>query len=463
MAEDFCGPYEECSGLDGRLLINRYVQGPVLALEQGELPLGSLNLNGMALRPYLHLSFQQRWIPREACLAPVRSVMGLAPLESITIDIRTREQVDYTSMVQHAADSSEVRTHTQREGRELVDVNYDGNTVVFGTVIGAVFGSLWETIGAVGGAALGGLLGGPLGAVAGAGLGSAIGGWLGEASDSEGASAPAGPSPSGDTLTTINETLDSVERSESQHTFTENSVSKSLVTERSITRTFANPYRDRSLMLRFIPVFRRFEIVTTLHQVHFGLAAEPGPIVFRNANFGLVHGDFLQARALDPRMESLSSVVLNLDGGEGNTQAGEAVREHLSANAPIYTRRFLTHLQQQRNLDALAQPIVTMMTRGIKDRTRRRQQAQAYAWSKIHTQGGHIYLPFTDLESLNHSRAIRGDAMAKLNASLSRTFLNPEWKQSVQTTRSVRLFMGTHVEAAPGQCVLPDVPSEVPV
>jgi hypothetical protein len=33
---------------------------------------------------------------------------------------------------------------------------------------------------------------------------------------------------------------------------------------------FANPYRDRSLQLRFIPVFRRFEVVTEVKQPEVG-------------------------------------------------------------------------------------------------------------------------------------------------------------------------------------------------
>ena len=52
MAEQYCQPYEQCTDLDGRLLIARTISGPALAMEEGELPFGSMSLEGGSLHPY---------------------------------------------------------------------------------------------------------------------------------------------------------------------------------------------------------------------------------------------------------------------------------------------------------------------------------------------------------------------------------------------------------------------------
>src|SRR5215212_8810317 len=102
MAEDFCMLFPQCDDLDGKLLINRTLQGPPLAREEGELPFGTMTMRGAEMRPYLDLSFLQKWIVKEACYGPVRSVMGLAPGETVTIDVARREQVDFASLFRSA-------------------------------------------------------------------------------------------------------------------------------------------------------------------------------------------------------------------------------------------------------------------------------------------------------------------------------------------------------------------------
>jgi len=36
--------------------------------------------------------------------------------------------------------------------------------------------------------------------------------------------------------------------------------------------------------------------------------------------------------------------------------------------------------------------------------------------------------------------------------------LNPAWLQKWISTKSVHVFIGTHIEAVAGECLLPDVP-----
>jgi hypothetical protein len=61
MAEHYCEPYERCTDLDGRLLIARTISGPALAMEEGQLPFGSMSLEGGSLHPYARIAYNQQW------------------------------------------------------------------------------------------------------------------------------------------------------------------------------------------------------------------------------------------------------------------------------------------------------------------------------------------------------------------------------------------------------------------
>jgi hypothetical protein len=49
-------------------------------------------------------------------------------------------------------------------------------------------------------------------------------------------------------------------------------------------------------------------------------------------------------------------------------------------------------------------------------------------------------------------------AGGQLGKSIAATILDANWRGIWTTTRNVHLFMGTHVEAVAGNCVLPHVP-----
>jgi hypothetical protein len=95
MAENYCELFKQCEDLDGRLLIDRTIAGPALAVEDGEMPFGVMSMQGGSLHPYARVSYTQKWVARDACYGPVRSVMGLAPGETITTEVRTRDQDDW--------------------------------------------------------------------------------------------------------------------------------------------------------------------------------------------------------------------------------------------------------------------------------------------------------------------------------------------------------------------------------
>ncbi len=60
----YCDTYEPCEALDGRLLVNRTMDGPPLSLDE-DIALGEFQLGTASLRPYVRLGFEQKWIPKD--------------------------------------------------------------------------------------------------------------------------------------------------------------------------------------------------------------------------------------------------------------------------------------------------------------------------------------------------------------------------------------------------------------
>jgi hypothetical protein len=63
------------------------------------------------------------------------------------------------------------------------------------------------------------------------------------------------------------------------------------------------------------------------------------------------------------------------------------------------------------------------------------------------------------LAALENSLPVFGKAAGKrLGNAIQTTVLNPEWLARWVTSKSVHVFIGTHVEAVAGSCVLADLP-----
>jgi hypothetical protein len=379
--------------------------------------------------------------------------MGLAPGETITTEVRTRDQVDYVQLVQHAMESTEVRTTTRHQGREITEAN----TVEMGPLNISLFGSFLEDIGdAVGGVvsavgdAVTGVVGGLIDTVE-----SILGGG--------GGGGPAGPrSVHEQMVTTIDETLESVQTTESNHTLTETTTSRSRIVERSITRAFSNPYRDRTLELRFIPVFRRFEVVTTLSRVDIGVLVKAGALKFPEVGVGAKFGHFLQQRVADPRIASVATADLGLDDELGNRTRAGAVNDHLNANATLYTKRFFAHSELQRDNDLIRQPVARIANRLGKKPTSTRNLLSALAWSRTKVKDNHVHVPLADPANALSALKLPRELAERFNKQVVNRIYDPAYLSTFTFTKNVFLFIGTHIEAVPGQCILPDVPEETP-
>lgn len=90
---DYCAPLAEWTGLDSRLLINRTVYGPALALELAEIPFGPVRLDGASLHPSVTWSYEQNVVGQGGVFGPVRSIFGLAPGETVTLEVRCHKEV----------------------------------------------------------------------------------------------------------------------------------------------------------------------------------------------------------------------------------------------------------------------------------------------------------------------------------------------------------------------------------
>src|SRR5262245_3927987 len=114
MATDPCAPFGACDGLDGQVILQRTAYGPTLVSDTQSLAFGTLALRGAAVRPYVDLHFELRWVSKDLCYGPIASIMTLAPGETITIATRSERRTSFTDLVRNAAESSSVSTHTRR-------------------------------------------------------------------------------------------------------------------------------------------------------------------------------------------------------------------------------------------------------------------------------------------------------------------------------------------------------------
>ena len=447
MPEQFCEPYEQCPKLDGRLLINQTLQGPSLAVP-GDIGIGDLAGRGV-LRPYCHFMYLVRWIPQEACHAPVRSVIGLAPGETMTLETRQVEQVDFTRLVQNAVETSEVVTTSgpasqmrDREGLDISDATWLATRHV------DRFGSLLEVVGAVAGA----IVGGPIGAGVGAWLGGAIDNWLGGGGDGGAGSG------NDDAQNAVDEVLETVTHSESQRTVTETTTSRSSLFERTVSRTFINPYRDRSLQLRFVPVFRRFEVQTVFFRFYHGFVLEVLQPRFRAARLSARLGDFIQRQVADPRIVAVASAELGLQDDvqmRKGARAASPLTEHLNANADFYAGRYLRHLDARRDLGALQPGVLDALNKTVGKSVKGDKQ-NALLWSRAQVRGKGIYVPLAGGKVTSEALGMQRADKPYLEAleRIEKFRLRP-----VVRKRDVHLFMGTHIEAVAGECTLADVPA----
>lgn len=445
---DMCKVLDECSDLDGRLLLQRTVYGPQFGFDPQPATGGA----GAGLRPYADLTFGLRWRSVGLCQGPATSVMGLAPGEVVTVGIRTRHSRSFSSLVRDAAEASRTSSHTDRHVRQrgtqpaagggsgggggggIDGEDILGAVVSLAPVIIGAFGSfLGDALSVVGGVA-GGIIGGPVGGAIGAAAGGAIGGLIDNAIDGGGGGGGAN-SPVVETASVTDEIINTIGRSESESHLRESTVTTADESESTIRRVFGNPYLDRSLQLRFLPVFNQFEITTSLIRVIPGLVthfAEPAaPAVRQQFSASLAAGAVRMATA------ELASQV-----------------------RPVATGFHL--IDQVGDSDGVRRPMVAML-RSLGSREDNEKGVlveRGLSWDRAEVRGHGIHVPVAAAENAVSAWNLKGKEAESLVNSMKRidpARLDVIFKPRV---RKISVFAGTHIEAVAGNCVLPSVGDE---
>lgn len=523
MTEEFCAPFAQCTELDGRLVIRQTLQGPPLAQEDGLMPFGALAVEGSTLRPYLDLDLTQTWTPREACYGPVRSVLGLAPGETITTTVTNREQVDFTSLVRRATTNSEAsatertfaaddddddddadaldalrearRASDEAKERRLAGLLEDLAELRRKEKLSSLvsladaredaevqklkrqkkFADLAEALGEDDAVSLlqkiidkwGSAYEGPSSTVGQApaattalGIGDAIVDAIGHSIAVEpGAADGTPPAIVAEMLDGADAALSRIQASESNSMQSEETRTTRRSLERTVVRTFTNPYRDRSVQLRFIPVFRRFEVGMAVSKATAGLVVTLGKV---------------SAQDLATRNQLTSSMLAAAGSLRASRATGRQLRRHQATMArsvdldpTLATRGLVYEARLNGGIGLLQQPLARMLDGGRSARTRTRstgpRPTQALSWSNVKARGNSIFVPLARPVIAADALRLTGQARSRFLDSLaalapeSLVKLSPKGK-----ARSVHLFIGTHVEVVPGSCVLPDVPPVAP-
>ena len=490
-----CDPLTPCQDLDGKLLLQRAVYGPQLAFDPGVTTVGGASTAGSALRAMLHLRFEVKWKGTGLCQGPPTSVMGLAPGEVVTIGLRTRSTRTFSSLVRRAAEKSRATSRSDRQ------TGPGGTPFGAGGVMGGVFGAVASAVGggtSIAGSAGGSLIGqtigqltqaqrniqdaeqeafdeaveliptyvgkfgsffeDPLGAIGGVVTG-AVNGVVGAVTDIAGAAGNAvadlvdnvvggggGPAASGfaGTVQRISEIINTVDRSESESSLRESTVTTTTENEQTISRTFGNPYLDRSLQLRFIPVYQRFEVTTRIVGGLAGLAtvlARPGESAVASPAVGIRSAMFSNAiRATEPAFSAAAAATPRMSSALG--VSGDA-----GAESDLRSTMFSS--VQKASQASGAAPAVRL--------------DQGLSWDRTTSVGNAVHVPLAAAETVTSAWALRGKVSERVTDAIKRISPDSLARLAPASVSVVHVFAGLHVEAVPGSCVLPDIPEHLRV
>jgi hypothetical protein len=438
------------------------------------LALSSISFPRAVLCPYIRLVYEQVWNEKEVCLGPIRSVMGLAPGESIVTEFSQVEQVSFSQLVRRGFETSEttsfsVPTHevdgsrpVGGSGRGTWDIIHDvmqNNTGVAGPLGGPIvlrpcvvtgFGSL--NFGGILGAAAGALVGGPIGAAVGAWLGNAVGEMIGGSGEAQVSDA-------------VDQNLASISRTQTEYSSTETLRARTTTTERSISRAFTNPYRDRGMDLRFLPVYRHYEVVTSLIRIEVGLSCIFDPPRFQQGPLSSKFGPLFDIRLLDPRIRALVELDLGVEPppppGVG-WRTGRApnrpklLLEHLNANAERYGKVAVADALRKGDAAEFMDQIAQMLP---DDAKKGREIVEApLAWHSAYSLENAVFIPIPDVKQLNKWQGFKDAHLGRLT-DFAPFKPNAAPIPLGHRVKNVHVYLGTRIEAAPADCVLPNLPA----
>ena len=362
----------------------------------------------------MDIQLGQTWTAKEICYGPIRSIFSLAPVETVEIDVMVRRQQSLARMVSSSSSDSHsvqgpeqpLKERQQDDIRNVMrETQLQQANAMQATRKASGYGSVLETIANIFAPGVGG-------AIVNAAEGVAK--HVNETSTG-------GAGAVGDAVAAAARAVETIERSESQHLHNESTTStETTETIQSLKRTFSNPYRDRSLQLRFIPVFRHFEVATRPVAIRPGIALEVGA-----------------ARTVEQTLRVQDALAV--------------------ATA-------------QTDAATLQRPLATMLSAGraAGRETRGASGAAgsnavgALLWSQSTVREDSVHVPLAAPETAANAFGLDGKERTSFLRAMERISPDAILRRFAVTTQQVHLFIGTHIEPVAGECILEDVPP-VPV
>lgn len=448
MPDVICEPYDFCEKLSSQTLISQCYHGRTIGRPLSKLNFGPLFVRSAYLMPYVRTWFNVQWVAKEACRGPVNEIVSLAPAETLSRRFYTFRQHDFTRLVQDAVETTNVTART-----DYVSNNQDDRPSWVDFI--PFYVNAWGSLLGVVGAGVGAVAGGPIGAVVGAFAGEAIDGLL----DGGGGG---GTGTASGTMDDIDAVVDTVETTQTRH-LTETVDSTTTITERTIERSITNPYRDRSLQLRFMPMFRRFEVITTWYTFEWGVVLDIDRIDFPSTKNAIRIGDFMQSNLVDVRMSAVANAELGMEDELLDGAKSGAVSDHLNSNPELYSKQWLKYLDKRQDHQSLRIPVQDAIDQLAKGRSNMSKDAtglsKVLTWNKAYARNKSVYVPITD--SVIALKTLKDSLPRKLDEKLK--LVLPGVLRRHTKKRDVHMFLGTHVEPAAGDCILQDVPEPAPV
>ena len=283
-------------------------------------------------------------------------------------------------------------TQAQRNIQDAEQEAFDEAIELIPTYVGK-FGSFFEdAVGAIGGVVTGAVNGvvGAVTNIAGA-AGNAVADLVDNVIGGGGGPAGAGIGAGfAGTVQRISEIINTVDRSESESSLRESTVTTTTENEQTISRTFGNPYLDRSLQLRFIPVYQRFEVTTRIVGGLAGLAtvlARPGESAVASPAVGIRSAMFSASaiRATEPAFSADAMAMPRMSSALG--VSGDA-----GAESDLRSTMFSS--VQKASQASGAAPAVRL--------------DQGLSWDRTTSVGNAVHVPLAAADTVTSAWGLRG-------------------------------------------------------
>ena len=124
----------------------------------------------------------------------------------------------------------------------------------------------------------------------------------------------------------------------------------------------------------------------------------------------------------------------------------------------MYTKRFLQATIAARDEETIHGAFASLLSRNSRQAPQHADIAAGLAWSQSEVRANVLHVPLSPLEDVQSAWKLGEAAKAHLKAAVSQ--VTPARLDAILGTPPVRtahVYAGSHMEAVPGQCVLPNI------